>query len=135
MSQAIIVLTDVYVQKGFESKPQVSFKANEGSEYGIVRLKVSHKKPKARGAEKAEYDNYSIEWRNIKSDNKMIEFLGQPGVRVSIMGELTQEEYEGKKFCKVTCDSRNAISIATFGEKSDGAPAGKVSAEVDTDAL
>ena len=118
MSQAVLHLNDVYVSKGFDNKPQTTFKANDGSDYGILRFKVSHKKVAKKDA-KAEYDNYSVEWRGVKSDSKVIELLNQPGVRVSLYGETTQEEYENRKFIRVSCDGRNAVSIAAYGEKKE----------------
>lgn len=121
MSQAVIMLSDVYVSKGYDNKPQTTFKANDGSEYGVLRFKVSHKKIGKKDA-KPEYDNYNIEWRNVKSDAKVIEFINQPGTRVSLYGELTQEMYENTKFLKVTCDGRSSVQIASFGEKRDAAP-------------
>lgn len=129
MSQAVLHLSDVYVSKGFDNKPQVTFKANEGSEYGVVRFKTSHKKVAKKG-EKADYDNYTIEWRGVKSDSKMIELLNQPGVKVSLFGEITQEEFNGNKFIRVSCDGRNSVSIASYGEAKDGAPASSGSAPV-----
>ena len=118
MSQAVIMLSDVYVSKGYDNKPQTTFKANDGSDYGILHFKVSHKKIAKKDA-KPEYDNYTIEWRNVKSDAKVIEFINQPGTRVSLYGELTQETYKETKFLKVTCDGRSSVQIATFGEKKD----------------
>jgi len=120
MSQAILHLSDVYVSKGFENKPQASFKANEGSEYGVVRFKTSHKKAAKKG-EKADYDNYTIEWRGVKGDSKVIELLNQPGVRVSLYGETAQEEFNGNKFVRVSCEGRNAVTIAVYGEAKEGA--------------
>ena len=122
MSQAVLHLSDVYVSKGFDNKPQASFQANKDSEYGVVRFKTSHKKVAKKG-EKAEYDNYTIEWRGVKGDSKVIELLNAPGVRVSLYGEVTQEEFNGNKFIRVTCEGRNSVTIAAYGESAQGAAA------------
>jgi hypothetical protein len=119
MSQAILHLSDVYVSKGFNGAPQVKFIAKEGSDYGQLNFKVSYKKAAAKQGEKADYDNYSINWRNVKGDSKIIELLNQNGVKVSLYGEISQEEYEGKKFVRVTCDGRNSVSIAAYGENKE----------------
>ncbi|HLD91422.1 MAG TPA: hypothetical protein VI911_10495 [Patescibacteria group bacterium] len=135
MSQAITHLTDVYVSKGFDGKPQASFKANDKGEYGQVNFKVSHKKYTKTG-EKAQYDNYSIQWRNVKGDSKVIELLNQPGTRVSLYGEQTQEVYMEKSFIRVTCEGRNAVNIV-FGDRqtNEAAPAAASQASISNDDL
>lgn len=119
MSQAILHLADVYVSKGYDGVPAVKFSAKENSEYGQATFKVSHKKAPAKTGDKPEYDNYSITWRNVKGDSKMIDLLNQPGVKVSLYGEITQEEFKGTKFIRVTCDGRNSVSIGSYGEKKE----------------
>ena len=111
MSLATTTLSHVMVSKGFDNKPQVKFSAKDGSTYGSLTFKVSHKKAPAKTGEKGEYDNYSITVKNVKSESKIIEMLSQPGVKVSLNGSITQEEYEGKKFCRITCESSYAVNV------------------------
>ena len=134
MSQSILTLTNVRVQPGYQEKPQVTFKANEGSDYGVVRFKVSRKK-QGKAGEKAEYDNFNVELRNVKKDSKIIEFLSKPGAKVSVSGELTQEVFENNKFCKITCDSRSAVDVIFSDSQESGTVTEEKASITDTDAL
>lgn len=118
MSQSILHLTGVTVQKDFNGGPQVNFKANDNPAYGNLSFKVSNKKSYKKD-QKAEYDNYTILWNNVKADDKIIELLNQPRVRVNIFGELTLETFNNNKFMRVVCYGRNSVSLASFGDNGD----------------
>lgn len=116
MGQAIVHLIDNYVSKGFGDEPQVKFQPGKNNpKFGIVRFKVSNRRFAGEGENK--YDNYSIELRGIPADSKLIEFLSTPGTRVSLYGELAQEEYKDKPYQKVTCEGRNSVIISRFGDQ------------------
>ena len=117
MSLLSVTASHVMVSKGFDNKPQTKFSSKEGSAYGSLSFKVSHKKAPAKAGEKGEYDNYSVTVKNVKSDSKLIDMLNQPGVKVSFMGTLSQEEYEGKKFSRITCESSYALTVDDYGTK------------------
>lgn len=123
MSLLTTTASHVMVSKGFDNKPQVKFSAKDGSSYGSLTFKISHKKAPAKTGEKGEYDNYSITVKNVKSDSKIIDMLNQPGVKISLTGTLSQEEYEGKKFCRITCESSYALTIDDYGTQTEGSHA------------
>jgi hypothetical protein len=114
ISLVSVVLSDVRVSKGFEDKPQARFNASEGQSYGFLSFKVSHKKQVKEG-EKAAYDNYTIDCENVKKDSKLIEILNRPGVRVCVLGKLSQEVYKDRPFMKVKCHSSD-LSISNFAD-------------------
>lgn len=116
MSQSIVFLNNVFVQKGFEGKSPVTYRALGDNGYGTMSFKVSNKKQPKKQGEKAEYDNYTIDVSGVKADSKLITILSNPGVKVSIHGDLTLEEYNGKKFMKVSCHSKS-IDISSFGDE------------------
>lgn len=116
MSQSIVFLNNVFVQKGFEGKAPVTFHAIGDNGYGVMSFKVSNKKQPKKQGEKAEYDKYSIDVSGVKSDSKLIAILSNPGVKLSVHGDLTLEEYNGKKFMKVSCNSKS-IDISSFGDE------------------
>lgn len=118
MSQVTTILSNVTVSAGYQGAPQTKFSAKEGSQYGMLSFKVSHKKKPAKAGEKGGYDNYSITLRNVKSDAKIIELLNTPQIKVNITGFQTIEEYDGKKFVRVTCEGQDAISV-NFSDNSN----------------
>jgi len=138
MGQSVLHLSDVYVERGFETNPQAKFQPGQkNAAYGTVRFKVSNKRYISK-EEGSTYDKYSIEWRNVSSESKVIGFLNQPGTRVAVYGEASHETYQNNPYTKVVCDGRNSVIITKFGEvqgQAGAPPASRKEEEVPAGSL
>lgn len=129
---AILHLTDVYVSKGYENAPQAKFTPNKGNEkYGTLNFRVSNKRS-VRGQDgqySNVYDSYSVQWRGVSAESKVIGLINTESVRVSLFGELSNEEFNNNKFLRVSCEGRQGVQIASLPRQEESAaPAAPASA-------
>lgn len=124
---AYLHLTDVKISK-YKDNPQVKYTADKNdSGRGTLRFKVSSKRRKRQdnGEYTDAWDNYTIEYR-CKGDSKQIPMLDVENVRVAIRGEVSQEEYDGHKYCKLRADNVQIVRTPEGATDSSSSPASTV---------
>lgn len=128
---AFIMIPDANVSKGYQGAAQAKFTKLEGKEKGILGFKIGVK-VWDRKEGKNVYNNYTVSYFCSEGD-RLVGILNTEGVRISIVGKVSQEEYNGSKFNKI-----DALEIepkyGTYGEaKKEETPAAGAPAPGPTD--
>ena len=127
MSQAIAVLQDAFVSKGYQGAPQAKFNKTEGKDRGNVSFKVNIKVYDRR-EKKEVYNNYTVKYWCSEGD-RLIGILNTPGVRVCITGIQTQEEFNGNKYIEVDAKTVEPV-FGSYGEVKPSSEPASVQPEI-----